>query len=150
MAARERPSFWGAICHCLTIRHPGYVPLLVARPSIDAAACEADRRYTHPHVAPAGAARSLVGNANAPPASLIASLMISMAAADKGTMCLWPFLVRGLGMVHVAASMSISLASMPVTSPTRCAVRRQSFTMLWQAFDLASTLGKRAHRFAIS
>src|SRR5215472_9286310 len=55
MAARERPSFWGAMRHCLTIRQPDYVPLLVATPSIDAAACEADRRYTHPDVAPAGA-----------------------------------------------------------------------------------------------
>src|SRR5215831_12294598 len=55
MAARERPSFWGAMRHRLTIRQPDYVPLLVATPSIDAAACEADRRYTLPDVAPAGA-----------------------------------------------------------------------------------------------
>src|SRR5215831_15202067 len=58
MAACERPSFWDAIRHCLTIRQPDYVPLLVATPSIDAAACEADRRYTHPDVAPAGAGKT--------------------------------------------------------------------------------------------
>ena len=51
----RRATFWGAMRHCLTIRQPDYVPLLVATPSIDAAACEADRRYTHPDVAPAGA-----------------------------------------------------------------------------------------------
>src|ERR1700758_1623182 len=55
MAARERPSFWGAMGHCLTIRQPDYLPLLVATPSIDAAACEADRRYRHPDFAPAAA-----------------------------------------------------------------------------------------------